>query len=86
MNTKTRELILAGAFAAVVAAGATALTVNSAQTQETSLNQACAHVTWPMIPTQCLEGADSNRAFRTVTTRGPVEYDTMATRFALAFN
>ena len=46
MNTKTRELVLAGAFAAVVAAGATVLTANSAQTEETSLDQAYAHVTW----------------------------------------
>jgi hypothetical protein len=85
MNTSKRGVVIATAFAAAVAAVVTGATMSSGQTKETSLDQSCAHATWPMIPAQCVQGAEG-RTVRVVTTRGPVETDTMAARFALAFN
>jgi hypothetical protein len=85
MNTNKRSFMMAGAFAVAVSAAVTGATVSSGQTRETTLDQTCAHATWPLIPAQCLEGADG-RTFRTVHVREPVETNTMAMRFALAFN
>ncbi len=86
MNTNKRSFLLALAFAVTVAAGLTGLSL-SGQTRESNLDQACAHATWPMIPVQCLEGADTGRTVRTVATRTAVAApQPMARRFALAFN
>ncbi len=85
MNTNKRSFMVAAAFAMAVSAAATGATVSTGETKETTLDQTCAHAAWPLIPAQCLEGADG-RTFRTVSVRGPVETNTMATRFAVAFN
>ncbi len=86
MNTNTRSFLLALAFAVTVAAGTTGLSL-SGQSKESSPDPACAQATWPMIPAQCLAGADAERAVRTVATRSAVvPPETMGERFALAFN
>ena len=58
MNTNKRSFLMAFAFAATVAAGLTGLSM-SGQTKELSLDDACAHTAWPMIPAACLAGADN---------------------------
>ena len=86
MNTNKRSFLLAFAFAVTVAAGLTGLSM-AGQTKESPFAQACAHATWPMIPAQCLAGADADRTVRTVATRtAVVAPETMGERFALAFN
>ncbi len=86
MKTNKRSMLLAVAFALTVAAGLTGLSM-SGQSKESSLTEACAHATWPMIPAPCLAGADNGRAVRTVATRTAVAGpETMSERFALAFN
>ncbi len=86
MTRTKRSILMTVAFAVTVAAGLTGLTM-SAQTKELSLDQACAHAAWPMIPSQCLTGEDAGRTVRTVTTRTAVAApETINERFALAFN
>ena len=86
MNRNKRSVLTAVAFAITVAAGLTGLAM-SGQTRESNPNQFCAHATWPMIPAECLQGADRDRTVRTVATRTAVEGpESMAARFALAFN
>ena len=86
MNTNKRSLLMTLAFSGTVAAGLTGLSLTG-QTRESSLDQACAHSTWPTIPAQCLDGVDSGRSVRTVATRTAVEQpEPVAARFALAFN
>ncbi len=86
MNTNKRSFLMAVAFAVTVAAGLTGLSMSS-QSKESGLAEACAHATWPMIPDQCLQGADNGRAVRTVATRTAVAGpEPMTERFALAFN
>ena len=86
MNTNKRSFLMTVAFAATVAAGLTGLSM-SGQTKESSLDSACAHTAWPMIPAACLTGADNDRTVRVVQTRTAVaQPETVAERFALAFN
>ena len=86
MSTKFRSPLLAVAFAATVAAGLTGLSLTG-KTQESSIDGLCAQATWPMIPEQCLVGADNDRAVRTIATRAPIQQpETMGQRFAIAFN
>ena len=86
MNTNKRSFLMAVAFAATVAAGLTGLSM-SGQTKELSLDDACAHTAWPMIPAACLAGADNDRTVRVVQTRAAIaQPETAAERFAFAFN
>ena len=86
MKTNVPTPFLAVAFAVTVAAGLTGLSL-SGQTQESSIGAVCAHATWPMIPEDCLAGADHGRTVRTVATRGAAEQpETISQRFATAFN
>jgi hypothetical protein len=86
MNTNKRSFLLALAFAVTVSAGLTGLSM-SGQSKESPLDEACAHATWPMIPAQCLVGADSNRTVRTVEARAALDRpEAIGQRFALAFN
>ena len=86
MNTSTRGFLLALAFSVTVAAGVTGLSM-AGQSKETSVDPACVHTTWPMIPAECLAGADTSRTVRPVYTRTAVTPpQTMAQRFASAFN
>lgn len=86
MSTNKRNLLLAVAFAVTVSAGLTGLSLRG-ETRESSLDQACAHATWPMIPAECLVGADEGRAVRLVAAPGALAQSvTIGQRFALAFN
>ena len=86
MNTNNRSFLMAVAFAATVAAGLTGLSM-SGQTKELSLDDACAHTAWPMIPAACLAGADKDRTVRVVQTRAAVDQpETVVERFVVAFN
>ena len=88
MNIRIRQLSVAVAFAAITAAGITGATLRG-ETKETDLAATCAEATWPMIPTECLEGADNNAVRQaSAITAGTTEYvlaDTMNERFAVAF-
>jgi hypothetical protein len=86
MTREKRSILMTAAFAVTVAAGLTGLSM-SAQTKESHLDQACAHATWPMIPSQCLTGEDAGRTVRDVATRTAVAApETISDRFAFAFN
>jgi hypothetical protein len=81
-STKGRSILLATVFALTAAAGITGATYSGA-TKETSVDEACAHVTWPAIPAYCLEGA-TERPVRLVSVDRQ-EMTAMAHRFAVAF-
>lgn len=81
-NTRGRNALLATVFALTVAAGITGATYTGA-TKETSIDEACAHVTWPMIPAYCLQGAE-DRPVRMVSV-DRAETSALAQRFAVAF-
>ena len=51
-----RSAMLASAFALTVAAAVTGATLTG-ETREATLDEACAHATWPAIPAVCLTGA-----------------------------
>ena len=85
MSRNKRGVLTAVAFVITVATGLTGLAM-SGQTRESNPNQFCAHATWPMIPAQCLQGADRDRTVRTVAAAAVEEPESMAARFALAFN
>jgi hypothetical protein len=86
MKTSKRRVLMATAFALTVAAGLTGLSMTG-QTKESAPGQACAHATWPMIPSECLSGADAGRTVRMVATQiAAARPETMTERFALAFN
>ena len=79
---KVRTALVALAFAAIAATGLTAATI-SGETRETSLDQACSHVAWPMIPAQCLGGAVRQNVRYALA--GEATGTAMAERFAVAF-
>jgi hypothetical protein len=81
-NRKGRGATLATAFALTVAAGITGATY-SGVSKEAGIDEACAHVTWPMIPAYCLEGA-TDRPVRMISIDRP-EHSAMSARFAAAF-
>mgnify|MGYP000206368371 CR=1 FL=1 len=83
MNISFRSALLALAFSFTVAAGVTGASL-SGVTKETSLDDACAHADWPLIPDQCLEGA-TGRDVRIVKTR-PSATEIMASPVATALN
>jgi hypothetical protein len=77
-----RSALVAMAVALTAATGLTAATIRG-ETMETSLDQACAHAAWPMIPAQCLDGA-APHAVR-YALGGEATGTAMAERFAAAF-
>lgn len=81
--SRIRAAFGAGSIALAIAAGLTAATVSGGQTRETSLDQACSHVAWPMIPAQCLEGAGKQKVRYALA--GEATGTAMAERFAVAF-
>jgi hypothetical protein len=83
MHTDTRKRLLVFAFA-ITAAGAFAGATIGAQTKEQSLDETCAHEAWPNLPVQCIQGADG-RAFRTIAIDQPGAPESLADRFAVAF-
>jgi len=81
-RTRGRGATLATVFALTVAAGITGATFTGV-TKEASIDEACAHVTWPMIPAYCLEGA-VDRPVRMVSV-DRMEHSAMFARFEAAF-
>jgi hypothetical protein len=81
-NRKGRGAMLATVFALTVAAGITGVTFTGV-TKEASIDEACAHVTWPTIPAYCLEGA-TDRPVRVISI-DRVEHSPMFARFEVAF-
>ena len=81
--SRIRAAFGAGSIALAIAAGLTAASVSGGQTKETSLDQACAHVAWPMIPAQCLVGGGAQKVRYALA--GEATGTTMAERFAVAF-
>jgi len=81
-STKGWNATLAAVFAVTVAAALTGAT-DSGETKETSIDAACAHVTWPMIPAYCLEGG-SDRPVRIVSVDNAA-LGQLTSRFAAAF-
>ena len=81
-NRKGRGATLATVFALTVAAGITGATY-SGISKEASIDEACAHVTWPMIPAYCLEGA-TDRPVRMVSV-DRMENSALFARFEVAF-
>lgn len=79
---KGRGATLTMVFALTVAAGLTGATFTGV-TKEASIDEACAHVTWPLIPAYCLEGA-SDRPIRVIS-MDRAEHSAMFARFAVAF-
>ena len=84
MNMNWRAVLLAVAFSTTVAAALTGASL-SGQTKETSLDDTCTHAAWPLIPAQCLEGAQ-DREIRIVTTRSAVETIPVVPQATLALN
>lgn len=81
-NTGGRSVALALVFGLTAAAGITGITYTGI-TKEASVEDTCAHVTWPNIPAFCLEGA-TERPVRIVSLSQP-EFNPFAERFAVAF-
>ncbi len=81
-NKKGRGAILATVFALTVAGAITGATY-SASTKETSIEETCARVTWPLIPAYCLEGA-TDRPVRIVSA-DRMEPNAVKARFEVAF-
>jgi hypothetical protein len=71
MNTFRPTLIAAAAVAAI-AAGAMGLMTFRGETHEADSRTLCATAEWPLIPAECLEGAE-NRPVRIVGDMASVE-------------
>jgi hypothetical protein len=81
-SKKGRGALLASVFALTMAAGITGATY-SGITKEASVDETCAHVTWPLIPAYCLDGA-SERTVRIVSA-DRMELNSLGERFEVAF-
>lgn len=64
MNSWVRTALAAVAFVAIAAIAIAGATLRG-ETKETSGEQICSTVAWPMIPTNCLEGS-ATRTVRAV--------------------
>lgn len=88
MNVRIRQTLVAVTFAAITAAGITGATLQG-ETKETDLAATCAEAAWPMIPAECLEGAENidvrQAAANGAATTRFVLADTIDDRFAVAF-
>ena len=58
MNT-LRSTLIAAALVSTAAAGAMGLMTFGGETREASAASICAAADWPLIPAECLEGAES---------------------------
>ena len=56
MPTMLRPLVIGAAFAAMVAAGVTALTLSGETKEAGFVEDACAKAAWPLVPAKCLDG------------------------------
>jgi predicted homoserine dehydrogenase-like protein len=88
MTARTRPIIVAVAFAATVAAAVTGATLRGETREAPTVAELCAKAEWPMIPTECLDGA-GDRAVRIVTGNEAAAHKIAAAdmdeRFAVAF-
>jgi hypothetical protein len=66
MTTRTRQIFVAVAFAATVAAAVTGATLRGETREAPTVAEICATAEWPLIPAECLDGA-SERNVRIVT-------------------
>jgi hypothetical protein len=57
MQTIIRPLAIGIVFAAIAAAGVTALTLRGETKEAGFVENACAKAAWPLIPAKCLEGS-----------------------------
>lgn len=86
MKRNQRSLLATAAFAVTVAAGLAGLSLTG-ETKASPADEICAHAVWPAIPDACLQGADAGRTVRMITPHATAaQTETMAARFALAFN
>jgi hypothetical protein len=66
MTRMTRQMFVAVAFAATVAAAVTGATLRGETREAATQAEICAKADWPMIPAACLDGA-AERHVRIVT-------------------
>ena len=66
MTTRTRQIFVAVAFAATVAAAVTGATLRGETREAPTVAEMCAKADWPLIPAECLDGA-AERNVRVVT-------------------
>ena len=84
MPTMLRPLVIGAAFAAMVAAGVTALTLSGETKEAGFAEDACAKASWPLVPAKCLDGGRGAevRVVGGVSTDGPAPgASAMAERF-----
>jgi hypothetical protein len=88
MTTRTRQIFVAVAFAATVAAAVTGATLRGETREAPTVAEVCATADWPLIPAECLDGA-SDRNVRVVTGQEAATKKFAAAemdeRFAVAF-
>jgi hypothetical protein len=78
MTTRTRQIFVAVAFGATVAAAVTGATLSGETREAPTVAEICATAEWPLIPAECLDGA-SDRSVRVVTGQ-----EAATTKFAAA--
>ncbi|HET7715016.1 MAG TPA: hypothetical protein VFK86_05265 [Bauldia sp.] len=88
MTTRTRQIVVAVAFAATVAAAVTGATLRGETREAETVAEKCLKAEWPLIPAECLDGM-GDRNVRIVTgnetaTQRYAAVD-MTDRFAVAF-
>ncbi len=88
MTTRTRQIAVSIAFAATVAAAVTGATLRGETHEAATVAEMCMKADWPLIPTECLDGA-ADRNVRVVTGNEAAVQKFAATdmsdRFAVAF-
>jgi len=88
MTTRTRQIAVAMAFAATVAAAVTGMSLRAETHEAPTVAEKCLKADWPLIPAECLDGM-GDRHIRLATeaqaaTQKFVAVD-MSDRFAVAF-
>ena len=88
MSIRFRPLLVAAGFAAIVAATVTGATLRGETREAPTTAEICATAEWPMIPSECLDGA-GDREIRIIGDATPAAVQQVAAsmeeRFAVAF-
>ncbi len=88
MTVRIRPVLVASAFAFVVAAGMIGATLRGESREAPTTAEICATAEWPLIPAECLDGA-GERSVRVISgnAAADVRYaaSDMEDRFAVAF-
>ena len=86
MNT-FRPALVAAVLIGTLAVGALGLTTFRGETREADVNVVCATADWPLIPAECLEGAQSRHVRVVGEASAPADGNRLAMqeRFAIAF-